>query len=490
MMHLSKSILIIAAALQLRSDAARINSPIEDDLEGKRTEATHYIEKPYVRDVSKSIVEANDHSNRQRRENSCAQNERQMIFKFTTDRYGYETSYEWKSNGAVLDYGPKGDLNFEDEKEHTRSYCVKVGQYYKLTMMDENGDGFCCGYGKGTYSIKIGDEIIFDSNKEATFTDVGRTRFQVQAAPSQVPLYQVASTYSASGQQNSIGNNSGCSMVKVNVKAGDNADELSWQIFKNDNAQATSPQMQAFNVVSKEVCLQPGEYKFEMHDSFGDGFGQPNSGYFSVEIDGEEIIKAKHFMDRKEFKIQVNPNYENNMSSRDWDWLNDHNTRRERYHGEFGESYVPLKWSPELARQAKEWATTSLGDCELNDIKHEPHVDEGENLAKNRGSGKMGELYETSNILERWVENERYWGYPANAHLTQALWRSSKYLGCGEATKPFGTRGTCHVQVCRYARAGNCNMKHFNASYGDNWIEPMMESDSKCGPNCAPEGCW
>ena len=56
MMHLSKSILIIAAALELRSDAARINSPIEDDLEGKRTQATHYIEKPYVRDVSKSIV--------------------------------------------------------------------------------------------------------------------------------------------------------------------------------------------------------------------------------------------------------------------------------------------------------------------------------------------------------------------------------------------------------------------------------------------------
>jgi hypothetical protein len=37
------------------------------------------------------------------------------------------------------------------------------------------------------------------------------------------------------------------------------------------------------------------------------------------------------------------------------------------------------------------------------------------------------------------------------------LWRSSKYLGCGESEKNY-PGGKCRVQVCRYAKAGNCDM--------------------------------
>ena len=53
--------------------------------------------------------------------------------------------------------------------------------------------------------------------------------------------------------------------------------------------------------------------------------------------------------------------------------------------------------------------------------------------------------------MNRWVEFEIERPYPGNAHLTQALWRPSKYMGCGEAEKPF-KNGMCRIQVCRYAR--------------------------------------
>jgi hypothetical protein len=77
----------------------------------------------------------------------------------------------------------------------------------------------------------------------------------------------------------------------------------------------------------------------------------------------------------------------------------------------------------------------------------------GENLASNYGTGSWGKQREPDKILVRWVDNEADVGWPDNAHLTQALWRATKYVGCDVASKEFGG-GMCHTQVCRYARSG------------------------------------
>jgi hypothetical protein len=45
-------------------------------------------------------------------------------------------------------------------------------------------------------------------------------------------------------------------------------------------------------------------------------------------------------------------------------------------------------------------------------------------------------------------------------------------------------------KVCRYARAGNCDMSRYNSTHGENWLPPMLADSSHCGPNCAPEGCY
>jgi len=55
----------------------------------------------------------------------------------------------------------------------------------------------------------------------------------------------------------------------------------------------------------------------------------------------------------------------------------------------------------------------------------------------------------------RWVEKEATVGWPANAHLTQALWRATKFVGCYEHATPYRNgKGMCHIQVCRYAKPG------------------------------------
>ena len=92
-------------------------------------------------------------------------------------------------------------------------------------------------------------------------------------------------------------------------------------------------------------------------------------------------------------------------------------------------------------------------------------------------------------IIGRWVDREIGWKYPDNAHLTQSLWRASRYMGCGESVKDWG-KGKCRVQVCRYVKAGNCGMATYNATDQENWLVPMLLDTSRCEPSCPPEGCY
>ena len=93
------------------------------------------------------------------------------------------------------------------------------------------------------------------------------------------------------------------------------------------------------------------------------------------------------------------------------------------------------------------------------DLLHSTNSDKnnihGENLASNNGSGgAWAEVRTADSIVTRWVEDEVDDPWPKNGHLTQVLWRGSKYVGCGEASKPRDGGGMCHAQVCRYTRPG------------------------------------
>ena len=36
----------------------------------------------------------------------------------------------------------------------------------------------------------------------------------------------------------------------------------------------------------------------------------------------------------------------------------------------------------------------------------------------------------------------------------------------------------------------NSDMKRFNATEGENWLEPVMMNYTRCGPECPQEGCF
>ncbi|KAL3815402.1 hypothetical protein ACHAXA_011520 [Cyclostephanos tholiformis] len=240
-----------------------------------------------------------------------------------------------------------------------------------------------------------------------------------------------------------------------------------------------------------DVCVQTSAlYTFVIFDEFGDGLCDHGEagvcGYYKIYLDGREIINVSYYGTRNNHLINVGFDPTPGMTDRETEYLLAHNERRRIWHEMHNVSYVPLSWSPMLAEESARWAEELLAACDSDGIEHESGVLVGENLAKNKG-------YEVEdgvpNIVRRWVDREVGWLYPHNAHLTQSLWRASKYLGCGESEKNYNG-GKCRVQVCRYAKAGNCDMTRYNSTEGENWLIPMLKDSSPCEPSCPPEGCF
>jgi len=119
----------------------------------------------------------------------------------------------------------------------------------------------------------------------------------------------------------------------------------------------------------------------------------------------------------------------------------------------------------------------------------------GENIRKTTGKGQMT-LPE--DVLRTWVDRKMMdmgstsggGKYPANEHLTQVLWRATKYVGCGDSLEEYEDGSICQIQVCRYITPGNCAMGQYDASEGDNWLIPMLEDHSYCPPSCPSGGCF
>jgi Cysteine-rich secretory protein family len=147
-------------------------------------------------------------------------------------------------------------------------------------------------------------------------------------------------------------------------------------------------------------------------------------------------------------------------------WLTGHNSRRQRYHGQYGVSYVPLKWTNSLAASAQSYANTL---ARTGRLVHSGQAGVGENLAWNSGRNAPS----ADSVMTRWTENEES---SVGGHFTQVLWRATQYVGCGQASSSHG-----HYQVCHYVTRGNCN---------GSTRTKMLASSSPCSPQCPSEGCF
>ena len=72
-----------------------------------------------------------------------------------------------ENNGIIIDFGD----SLENNTEYNFNYCLEDG-CYKFVINDSQGDGICCNYGNGNYSIikELNNQVIVTAN-QFTFSD-------------------------------------------------------------------------------------------------------------------------------------------------------------------------------------------------------------------------------------------------------------------------------------------------------------------------------
>jgi len=100
--------------------------------------------------------------------------------EITIDNYGEETTYEIKDSSGAKVMGGSG---WPANSVNSFWQCFSSGSYtFKIT--DAYGDGICCSYGNGDYSVKVNDQQVASGGQ---FGSEETKSFQVGAAPPTTP---------------------------------------------------------------------------------------------------------------------------------------------------------------------------------------------------------------------------------------------------------------------------------------------------------------
>lgn len=92
----------------------------------------------------------------------CPYNE--LSLKLTFDQYPAETGWRLYDEGlttVLAQGGISGNtiVGFPGQTSLTQILCLEDGNY-NLVLFDSYGDGFCCAYGAGSYSLSVGGAIL------------------------------------------------------------------------------------------------------------------------------------------------------------------------------------------------------------------------------------------------------------------------------------------------------------------------------------------
>jgi hypothetical protein len=114
-----------------------------------------------------------------------------VTVKITTDAYGSETTWKLKKgNGQVVAQGgPYNDLQQAGSTVQTPvTVTLPAVDCYSFEITDSYGDGMCCNYGDGSYSVTDGAGTVLASGSEYTALDKKKFNVLVLGTEEEAPL--------------------------------------------------------------------------------------------------------------------------------------------------------------------------------------------------------------------------------------------------------------------------------------------------------------
>eukprot|EP00585_Thalassiosira_rotula_P008177 CAMPEP_0196141592 /NCGR_PEP_ID=MMETSP0910-20130528/9971_1 /TAXON_ID=49265 /ORGANISM="Thalassiosira rotula, Strain GSO102" /LENGTH=648 /DNA_ID=CAMNT_0041402765 /DNA_START=276 /DNA_END=2222 /DNA_ORIENTATION=+ len=421
-----------------------------------------------------------------------------------TDNYPWETSWELLDRqNNILASGPPAKRNYARSTRYIGQMCFPAGAY-RLKLADRNSDGFCCKYGEGNMVVKVNGNTVARQSGTESFNEKVFS-FQIRSAsnpnnngnnnngnkptlrPTERPTLRPTrrpTRQPTSEPIKPLNPSNQCKMVSVKILTDNYPTDTSYKLTPVNAPnqillEKKNDEMQKLTTYIDTQCLQDGQYQLAMYDTFQ---GLQGGAYYSVEVDGEEVMYGTTFQGGSEIHI-IHVGYQPPMTDRERQWLEAHNTRRVQFHEDEGKVPRRLVWSTELAEQASNWVDEILPNCK---IFREGKLAAGENISARSSTTERDEG--PIPILERWSDNKAATD-PSNSSRTQVLWRASRFVGCSEKSIQRADGKYCYVSICRYLRPGNCAMGVETVKQ-TTWKEKTLADRSRCGPVCPGNVCY
>lgn len=119
----------------------------------------------------------------------------QVTLELLTDNYCEETTWEFRTiSGTVLYSGGPYQEDTDDNTTFIEAFDVTLDNCYEFEIFDSFGDGICCEFGDGSYSLTTDNgEIIFNGGEfvgsEITEISIGEELSTSDAFLSSISLY-------------------------------------------------------------------------------------------------------------------------------------------------------------------------------------------------------------------------------------------------------------------------------------------------------------
>ncbi len=197
----------------------------------------------------------------------------------TTDNYGSETNWSIaNSSGTEVATGS----GYGNNESTTADLCLEEDTY-TFTINDTYGDGICCSFGNGSYSITVdGSEVA----SGAQFTSSESKSFSVPAG----------STGGGSGG-GSTGGSCTATTGTLTLVTDNYGSETSWNITNNAGTEVANGSGYSSNqTYSENVCLDDDTYTLTVLDAYGDGICcSTGNGSYSLAMDGTVVANGASF---------------------------------------------------------------------------------------------------------------------------------------------------------------------------------------------------
>jgi len=196
-------------------------------------------------------------------------NDIEVTLDLNFDNYGSETSWELHNNAGQVVASGSGYTNSSTTIQE--NFCLEDG-CYDFVINDSYGDGICCSYGNGSYSLTDEDGNVLASG--GSFGASETKQICVSSAPA-------------------------CYDVTLDLNFDNYGSETSWYI--KDASGTTLHQGNGYinssPDLTEDFCLPAGCYTFEILDSYGDGIccSYGNGSYSIAEKNGATLISGGAF---------------------------------------------------------------------------------------------------------------------------------------------------------------------------------------------------